>query len=68
MEVADEDHEHCHNFLRAAERSENSWRRREKAGEFGNHQGRRLLQSLSADLPSRSRSKTLERKRQAKVQ
>ena len=67
MEVSDENHEHCGNFLRAADRSENSWRRGQKAGEFGSHQGsRRLLHALSAALPSRSN--TLELNGQAKVQ
>ena len=35
MEVSDENGAHRDNFRRAADRSDNSWRRR-KAGEFGN--------------------------------
>jgi hypothetical protein len=61
MEVLHENHKHRYSFLRAADRSENSWRSRQKAGEFGNHQGSRLLQSaLSAALPSPSRSNKLD--------
>jgi hypothetical protein len=39
MEVSHENHKHRYNFLRAADSSKNSWRHRQKAGEFGNHQG-----------------------------
>lgn len=68
-EISDENHEHCLNFLCVADRSENSWRHRQKAGKSGNYQGSRLLRSaLSTDLPSLSRSKILELNRQAKVQ
>ena len=40
---------HRDNFRRAADRSDNSWRR-QKASEFGSDQGSRLLQCVSADL------------------
>lgn len=61
MEVSHENRKHRYNFLRAADRSENSWRSRQKAGEFGNHQGRGLLPSaLSAALPFPSWSNKLD--------
>jgi len=61
MEVSHENRKHRYNFLGAADRSENSWRSRQKADEFGNHQGIRLLRAaLSADLPSPSRSNKLD--------
>jgi hypothetical protein len=43
MEVLDENGAHCDHFLRAANRSDNSWRRRQKTSESGSHQGSRLL-------------------------
>jgi hypothetical protein len=53
MEFSYENGAHRDNFLRAADGSDNSWRRR-KAGQSGNHQSSRLLQlPLSADLPAR---------------
>jgi len=50
MELSDENGSHRDNFLRAADRSDNSWRRQRKTGEFGSDQGSRLLRFLSAGL------------------
>jgi hypothetical protein len=49
--LSHENNPYRNSFLLATNRNNNHWRRRQKAGEFGNYQGSRLLFTLSAALP-----------------
>jgi hypothetical protein len=59
MEISYENGAHRDHYVRAADRSDNSRRLQQKAGESGGYQGSRLLHGMSADLSVAARFRTV---------